>query len=175
MERKQKRRLYYFPRTSGLSKYVTGNGARCVTRSSGLQKHCKRERQHSLDANSLYCLLCHTHLCNFGLRNEETLVSHYSGAAEFPHYSWFYIHEPSNDCWPRAPSPLFQEKRKSSLEPTSFAMYSKHTGHLPIHFACLFWDLPTLLEGKFFEAAACDSIIILIPTLEVTRYRFLRA
>lgn len=31
MERKQERRLYYSPQTSGLSKYVIGNGARCAS------------------------------------------------------------------------------------------------------------------------------------------------
>lgn len=62
MERKQKR-LYYFPQTSGLSKYVIENEVKCVWNYSRLLWNNKKERQPSLEHNSLF--LYHAYLCNF--------------------------------------------------------------------------------------------------------------
>lgn len=126
------RRLYYFPQTSGLSKYVIGNGARCVTYCSGLLWQCKRERQSSLEYNRMsplphpYLQLC------FYMIHIFTFMSLPMSAG---------------------PAPLLlsfnKGKENHSLNPPVSQLYSRPTGYLPVHFTCLFWDLPNLFSGKF--------------------------
>lgn len=142
MERSQKRRIYFlfviFPKHLAFPNVCHRKRSQVCRHSSGLVWHPEGERQPSLELNSPYCLLCHP---------------------VFAHYFSFTLMSLSLDA---GPAPLLLSLSKGNTYPWNTPvsqLYSKHTGHSPVHFACQCWDLPPLfIETSLRQCPVMPSL-----------------